>query len=68
MAKGRRIFGARRAKNNARAAEGGNTGSQRLPLQFAAAPGAEYDAANGEGEKGAPHVDQNERPGICFEG
>jgi CRP-like cAMP-binding protein len=36
-------------------------------LQLAKAPGAEDDAANGEGEKGPAHIDQNERPRIGFE-
>ncbi len=37
-------------------------------LQLARAPGAEDDAANGEGEKGRAHVDKEERPRIGLEG
>ena len=40
----------------------------RLALRLADPPRAEDNAAHGEGEERATHVDQNERPGICFEG
>lgn len=36
-------------------------------LRLPEAPGAEDDSADGEGEEGPAHVDQNKRPGVGFE-
>lgn len=41
-------------------------GSDRLPLQLAPSPRAQDDAADRKRDEGSTHVDENERPRICF--